>query len=137
MIRTFTTSFLLSATLAGYALLTLGATTKTFFQTGYEGTQVFLDWNVPNETGIVSYEVDRKDAAEAAYVRLNRQLPDGQGHYRFVDATSYRDVSSLAKPATYRLTIRSTTGEESFTSVPNLIPNAVERSWGSVKIMFR
>ncbi|SHI65692.1 hypothetical protein SAMN02745146_1306 [Hymenobacter daecheongensis DSM 21074] len=118
--------------------LALGATI-TLFQASFDGTNVRVDWEVTNEAGVDSYEIWRKANNEPSFGRLTTVAPTAQRRYQFLDTNVYRGVAGTTSggPFTYRLTVRTTTGDQNYTTVLNPTPSAVQRSWGSIKSMFR
>ncbi len=129
---------LLSATLAWAATITL-------FQATYDNSAIRVAWEVANETGVQSYELHRKANTEPAFARLTNVAPTGQTRYQYLDTDVYRapvdpTVTTGAQaggPYTYRLTVHTTTGDQVYTSSLGQTPSAVQRSWGSIKSMFR
>ncbi|GAB2961067.1 hypothetical protein GCM10027048_31360 [Hymenobacter coalescens] len=124
------------------AASTAWAVTVTMFQATLEGAAaVRLDWEVANETGLLGFELYRKGASDAVFSRLTTVAPTGQRRYQYSDTNLYRGTTSTAStntgPYSYRLTVKSSTGEQSYTVVLNQTPSAVQRSWGSIKSMFR
>ncbi len=115
------------------------AATVTFFQTSYDGTNVRVEWEVANETGIQGFEIYRKANGETTFSRLSAVSPNGQRRYQYVDANVYRGTAGTTGggPFTYRLLVRTATGDQSYTTILSQTPSAVQRSWGSIKSMFR
>ncbi|MCC2546821.1 hypothetical protein LJY25_10230 [Hymenobacter sp. BT175] len=114
------------------------AATVTFFQTSYDGTNVRVEWELANEAGVQGFEIYRKASSESTYSRLSAISPNGQRRYQYVDANVYRGTPGAGGgPFTYRLLVRTSTGDQSYTTVLSQTPSAVQRSWGSIKSMFR
>ncbi|RYU84239.1 hypothetical protein [Hymenobacter persicinus] len=115
----------------------LGATI-TMFQASFDGTNVRLEWEATNEAGVENYEVWRKANNEPSFTRLITVPPTAQRRYLYLDTNVYRGTAgSTGSPFTYRLTVRTTSGDQNYTTVLNAAPSAVQRSWGSIKSMFR
>ena len=110
--------------------------TITLFQATFDGSNVRVTWEVANEAGVQSYELYRKANNEPAFGRLSTMSPSGQARYQYLDTDVYRGTQG-GGPYTYRLTVRTTTGDQSYTSTLGQTPSAVQRSWGSIKSMFR
>lgn len=109
------------------------------FTAVYQGTDMKLEWELPSEDGIVQYELARKRPDESNYVRIALLAPSGMGSYTYLDQTLYKDLQTQGSPTTlsYRLLIKTQSGTQShFVNVTNA-PTAVQRSWGSIKSMFR
>jgi len=70
----------------------------------------------------------------------------GQRRYQYLDTNVYRlsgPGATVPTPAagngpyTYRLTVRSPNGDQSYLTILVGTPSAVQRSWGTIKSMFR
>ena len=131
--RRTTTLFFTCCLLLG--TLAYGATI-TLFQASFDGTNVRVEWEVTNETGVQGYDLWRKANNEPAYAHMGTQAPTSQRRYQFLDTNMYRGTAS-GGPFTYRLTVHTTTGDQNYTTVLSTTPSAVQRSWGSIKSMFR
>ncbi|MCB2407216.1 hypothetical protein [Hymenobacter lucidus] len=123
---------LLAATLAYGATITL-------FQATFDGTNVRLEWEVTNESGVQNYDIWRKSNNEPSFARMTTVAPGGQRRYLYLDDNVYRGINGTngGGPFTYRLTVHTTAGDQNYTTVLNTTPSAVQRSWGSIKSMFR
>jgi hypothetical protein len=128
---------LLSAVVAMAASLTL-------FTAVYDGANVRVDWEVNTETDVTGFELARKAASETNFTTVTTTATTGQRRYQYLDTNVYRSTAggtptALAGsgPFTYRLTVRSTTGDQSYLTVLAGTPSAVQRSWGTIKSMFR
>ena len=122
------------------------AATLTLFTAAYSGTVVRVEWEVDAETGLTGFELSRKSATETSFTLVNSTAVSGQRRYLFLDANVYRGTGTITNtntatagngPYTYRLTLRSPAGDQSFTTVLAGTPSAVQRSWGTIKSMFR
>ncbi|GAB3739851.1 hypothetical protein GCM10027594_19950 [Hymenobacter agri] len=116
------------------------AATLTLFTAAYSGTVVKVDWEVSNEVDVTGFELARKSASDASYTAVSTTAATGQRRYSYLDANVYRGTSTtgtLGGPYTYRLTVRSSTGDQSYLTVLAGTPSAVQRSWGTIKSMFR
>lgn len=120
--------------------LAFGATV-TLFQASYDNSTVHVVWEVANESGVQNYDLYRKANNEPTFTKLTTISPSGQSRYQYVDAAVYRgsanSFGSLGSPFTYRLMVRTTTDDQSYNSTPGQTPSAIQRSWGSIKSMFR
>ena len=111
----------------------------TLFQASFDGTNVRIEWEVASETGVQSYDIWRKANNEPTFARMGTVQPSSQRRYLYLDTNVYRGVvgTNGGGPFTYRLTVHTTTGDQNYTSVLSMTPSAVQRSWGSIKSMFR
>jgi hypothetical protein len=115
--------------------LAMGATI-TLFQAVFDNNNIRVTWEVASETGVQSYDLYRRTDTETAFSRLTTVPPSGQARYQYLDTDVYRSAQSSGT-FTYRLTVRTATGDQSYTSTLGQTPSAVQRSWGSIKSMFR
>ena len=117
------------------------AATLTVFTAAYSGTLVRVDWEVNTETDVTGFELARKGATEASYTVVNTTAATGMRHYQYLDANVYRGTTPTPAagngPYTYRLTVRGPGGDQSYLTVLAGTPSAVQRSWGTIKSMFR
>ena len=118
------------------------AATLTLFTAAYSGTVVKVEWEVSNEVDITGFELARKSATETSYSMVSTTAATGQRRYLYLDTNVYRGTAGTAAtaaggPYTYRLTVRSPTGDQSYLTVLAGTPSAVQRSWGTIKSMFR
>ena len=119
------------------------AATLTVFTAAYSGTVVRVDWEVNTETDVTGFELARKGATETSYTAVTTTAATGMRHYQDLDANVYRTTGGTTAPAagngpyTYRLTVRGPGGDQSYLTVLAGTPSAVQRSWGTIKSMFR
>ncbi len=114
------------------------------FVAAFAGTDVRLEWQVEDESNIAAFEVWRKKADESSYTRINIVNTNGSGSYYLLDDGLYKNAATAEKPAqanalSYRLALKlqnGTTGQSYFVTVSQG-PSAVQRSWGSIKAMFK
>ena len=118
------------------------AATLTLFTASYDGANVRIEWEVNTETDVTGFELSRKSATETNYTAVSTFSPTGQRRYLYTDTNVYRTgggttTQSFGGPFTYRLTVRSPSGDQSYLTVLSGTPSAVQRSWGTIKSMFR
>ena len=141
MVRTGSAALLLVLVSVVVAL----AATLTLFTVAYDGTgtAVRVEWEVSSETDVTGFELTRKAAAETTYTPITTVAANGQRRYLYTDTNVYRMLPGSGTPAntsgsfTYRLTVRSPNGDQSYLTVLAGTPSAVQRSWGTIKSMFR
>ena len=128
--------------------LTVWAVTLTMFTAAYDGSLVRVEWEVASETDITGFELARKGAADPSFLPVSNVVPTGQRRYQYLDPNVYRSVAGSTGPGssagglgggpfTYRLVVRSASGDQSFSTLLAGTPSAVQRSWGTIKSMFR
>ena len=118
------------------------AASLTLFTAGYDGANVRIDWEVNTETDVTGFEISRKAATETSYTAVSTVTPTGQRRYQYLDTNVYRTTAgntgtAAGGPFTYRLTLKSPGGDQSYLTVLAGTPSAVQRSWGTIKSMFR
>ncbi len=119
---------------AGLAL----ATTLLLFMASYDGTAVRVQWEVATETDITSFELSRRKPNDLDFEALATLLPTGQRHYEFADTCLVEGRSGLLQgPVAYRLTLRGPGPDQTYTTTEAGTVSMVERSWGTIKSMFR
>ena len=118
--------------------------TLLLFTAAYDGTIVRVEWEVNSETDVSGFDLARKAAAETSYTMVSSVVPTGQRRYQYLDTNVYRTTggstptpANAGGPFTYRLTVRGPNGDQSYLTVLAGTPSAVQRSWGTIKSMFR
>jgi hypothetical protein len=127
--------------LAATLLVLLGglaatAATATVFTAMLDGGHVRVEWEMSTEADVAGFDLYRKSAAEPGYALLTSIVPTGQRRYVYADRNGYRG-SIGAGPASYRLLVRGDGGEQTYTTSLTPTPSAVQRSWDTIKSMFR
>ena len=118
------------------SLLVLAATVTVFTVT-LDGSNVRVEWEVNTEADVTSFDIYRKSVADPTYSLLSNIIPTGQRRYLYTDRNVYRGVAG-GGPFTYRLTVHGgANGEQTYTANLAQTPSAVQRSWGTIKSMFR
>ncbi len=120
------------------------AASLTLFTAVYDGSSVRVEWEVNTETDVTGFELARKAASETTFTTVSSVVPTGQRRYQYLDTNVYRlaagstTASTLGGgPFTYRLTLHGPGGDQSYLTVLAGTPSAVQRSWGTIKSMFR
>ena len=113
-------------------------TALQYFQAIPEGSEIRLDWEVNSENGINRFEVFRKLEGEPLFYRIATVTPNGLKRYSYEDADMFRnDQANPQKTIQYKLSILGSGGETAHYATVLFNPSAVQRSWGSIKSMFR
>jgi hypothetical protein len=122
------------------------AASLSLFSAAYDSSRIRIDWEVTTETDVTGFDLARKGSNETSYTAVGSITPNGQRRYTYYDANVFRTAPSggttatpaqLGGPFTYRLTIHSPAGDQSFLTVLAGTPSSVQRSWGTIKSMFR
>jgi len=96
-----------------------------------------LEWQLNSEDGIVQYEIARKRPDETNYTHLATITPSSAVGYTYIDETLYKDQQGQTVYLSYRLSVKTQSGTNTYFLNVNNSPTAVQRSWGSIKSMFR
>lgn len=106
------------------------------FVATYQGADIRLEWKVSEESGVSGFEISRKKDSDAGYTRLAEVPASNQASYSWVDDNLYKDGDAMEN-ISYRLTALTNSGPKYFYANIQHSPTAVQRSWGSIKSMFR
>ncbi|MVN76808.1 hypothetical protein GO988_10785 [Hymenobacter sp. HMF4947] len=104
----------------------------------YDGSAVRVEWEVNTETDVTGFDLSRKSPDETDFRVISRVVPTGQLRYSFADTCLYRSHSGLLQgPVAYRLTVRGPGPDQAYTTTVAGTVSTLERSWGTIKSMFR
>lgn len=106
------------------------------FTASYQGVDVRLDWSVGQEQGIEAFELFRRKNEAEDFRRIATIPAAGRLSYSFLDDDLYKNQGG--HQVQYRLTVRRNDGtvQHFFTHIQHN-PTTVQRSWGSIKAMFK
>lgn len=104
------------------------------FNAAYQGSEVRLEWRAESENDVQAFEISRKRPEESTYTRIAVINPAGTGSYSYVD-----DMLKSGQPSqlTYKLVVRGSSQSQTYFAALSGSPTAVQRSWGSIKSMFK
>lgn len=108
--------------------------TLNYFHASPDGSDVIVAWEVPSEAGVTDFRVWRKMNDETQYAYLDHVLPTGALNYRFHDYTVFKDD---AKTISYKLQVLQNGAVFTYYTDITHNPTSVQRTWGSIKAMFR
>lgn len=126
------TSILAALLLSSFVAL---AATVSVFTVTLDGSNVRVEWEVTTETDVTGFDLFRKSAAEPNFALLATIVPTGQRRYLYTDRNVYRGAAG--GPFTYRLMVHGGGTDQSYLANLAQTPSAVQRSWGTIKSMFR
>ncbi len=109
----------------------------TSFNGTFEGIDARLNWEVSAETGVQRFELWRHSAADPALQKIATVQPTGALRYSLLDQNLYKTNDATIGAFTYKLTCVTTSGDFNYGFTLSQTPSAVQRSWGSIKSMFR
>lgn len=108
--------------------------TLNYFHASPDGADVVVAWEVPSEAGITDFRVWRKVNDETQYVYLDHVVPNGSMNYNYQDYTVFKDE---AKTISYKLQVCQNGAVFTYYTDITHNPTSVQRTWGSIKAMFR
>jgi hypothetical protein len=107
------------------------------FTASYQGSDVRLEWHVSDAAANADFEIHRKKAGEDSYVKLGDVNGTGSDVYTFIDDNLYKNTDVAQAALSYKLVVKMASGSEQTITGIERNPTAVQRSWGSIKVMFR
>ena len=119
-----------------FLILTAFQVQVSSFQAVYQGADIRLEWKVSDESEVSVYEIFRKKDTDANYTKLTDVAQSGSGTYTWVDDNLYKTGEGIEN-ISYRLAANTSGGPKYFYATIQHSPTAVQRSWGSIKSMFR
>ena len=130
------TIFFSTLSAAIFLILTAFQVQVSSFQAVYQGADIRLEWKVTDESEVSVYEIFRKKDTDANYTKLTDVAQSGSGSYTWVDDNLYKTGDGIEN-ISYRLAANTSAGPKYFYATIQHSPTAVQRSWGSIKSMFR
>jgi len=135
--RTRNSSNILILTLAFVCLNLVGwgqSITLNYFNASPDGSDVLVSFEVPHENGVNNFKLYRKIDEDPSWTFLDNISPSGDFVYTHLDYTIFKDE---AKNITYKLLVYQ--NGTVYTYYTNILhnPTSVQRTWGSIKSMFK
>jgi hypothetical protein len=122
-----------------FALLPLTAFSAgevDFFSATFNGSVVRLDWKLSLRQQ-ANFEVWRKRPDETSYTKLADLDYNGTEVYTFEDENLFKGQGGQQVAFSYKLVVHQTSQVQNYLATVENGPTAVQRSWGSIKMMFR
>lgn len=106
-----------------------------YFNISPDGSDVILEWQMKTEESVVEYRLFRKFNNEPLQAHIATISPDGVGSYQYLDDDIFKTESEVI---TYELQVlMSDNTVHQFQASLSHNPTSVQRTWGSIKSMFR
>lgn len=106
-----------------------------YFKAKTISDRVILEWKSLSESDLINYQIERKRESQSSYETVKTITPTGSGSvYSFEDIGLYK---TNGETISYRLNIKSTTGNYIMDVTADYKSTAVRRTWGSIKAMFK
>jgi hypothetical protein len=101
------------------------------------GNEIKLNWIVDSELELQNFELSRKSPSDNSYLKIVTIAPNGTGEYQYIDALAAKQLSTGSTNGySYKLVARSANNAFTYYSSTGGA-TAVQRSWGSIKSMFK
>ena len=117
-----------------YVQVNAQALTLNYFNATPDGSDVVVAFELPTEDGVTNMKVWRKIDNEAQFTFLDHIQPTGSMEYRYLDYTIFKDDP---RTITYRLQVYRNGAVFTYHTTILHNPTSVQRTWGSIKAMFR
>ncbi|MDP5169753.1 MAG: hypothetical protein NWR72_05880 [Bacteroidia bacterium] len=127
----FCLGFLISGARVAYAQTIL----LNYFNISPDGSDVVLEWDIQSETNVKEYRIFRRLNNEPLQAHLATISPNGLGKYQYLDDDMFKTESEVIH---YELQVVMVNNEvHQFQATLSHNPTSVQRTWGSIKSMFR
>ena len=98
-----------------------------------EAASVIVNWQITDEGNIQEYQLFRK-INEGAFKMVATIQSDGSGNYTYIDDDIFKNDSQTL---TYELQVMKNSRLHKFYTTLSHNPTAIQRTWGSIKSMFK
>lgn len=111
----------------------------TLFRARYNDAGERMQEQGSNESDVPAYDLCRKASVEPAFARWAAVSSSGFGPYPYFDPNVYCGTAAaqIGGPFNYRFSVRTATGDQTYTNALSQTAGPMQRSWGSIKSMFR
>ena len=107
-----------------------------YFHGRSEGEDVRLEWKTGEEVNLQNFKIERK-TPQSSFVEISTIEPKGSNsYYTYLDQSAYKSNDMIF---VYRLKIVDSNGQSSYSNEVTVSHSVsgVNRTWGSIKAMFR
>lgn len=98
-----------------------------------EAANVVVNWQITDESSIAEFKLYRK-IGEGAFKMVGIIPSNGIGNYAYVDDDIFKNDSQIL---TYELQVMKNNRLHKFYTTLSHNPTAIQRTWGSIKSMFK
>jgi hypothetical protein len=123
-------SLLLWVSFFAYASVTI-----KYFTISPVGTEIKLQWEAQSETGITEFQLWKRTPSSGA-VKIHSIIPNGNKVYAYTDANVMK-TNETQQTYIYTLRVMQGSAYTDFTQTINHNPTSIQRTWGSIKSMFK
>ena len=99
-----------------------------------DGADVLLEWDIPDETAVLEYRIYRRQNQNPNQDHIVTIKADGSGRYQYLDDGIFKRDSKVIH---YDLEIIQEKRTDTFTNSITHNPTSIQRTWGSIKAMFK
>jgi hypothetical protein len=127
--------FLLSfGCLAGYQSLQAQTVLLNYFTVSSDGSDVVLEWEVQDEAAVQEFRIFRRMNDEPTGAHVVTVKPNGLRSYQHLDDGIFKDNGQVIS---YELQIVTAQRTDTYQASLSHNPTSIQRTWGSIKAMFR
>lgn len=105
-----------------------------YFNLVSDGADILVEWEVENEKDISRFDLFRRFADENTFTSVISIEPNGNLKYEFLDDDIFK---SSSRTVVYELHVVTESKTIKFTKELLHSPTSIQRTWGSIKSMFR
>ena len=110
-------------------------TQVTTFKLTPNGADILLEWEMKNEEGVSEFQVYRKINNEPTLTFVANLMVNGSLKYKFLDDDIFKQSGRIIQ---YELHVIKDGEILKFASLPLAhTPTSIQRTWGSIKSLFR
>ena len=120
--------------LLGYQQATAQAVLLNYFTVSSDGSDVVLEWEVQDEAAVQEFRIFRKINDEPTGAHVVTVKPNGLNSYQHLDDGIFKDNGRVI---TYELQIVTAVRTDTYQASLSHNPTSIQRTWGSIKAMFR
>lgn len=121
--------------LSSVCFFAYASVTLKYFTASPSGTEIKLQWEVQAETGITEFQLWKRTSSNGA-VKIYSVIPNGNKIYSYTDANVMK-TNETQQTYIYTLRILQGSAYTDFTQTVNHSPTSIQRTWGSIKSMFK
>ena len=105
-----------------------------YFNINTDGSDILLEWEIQSENNVSEYRLFRKMNDEPDYTFVGTVTANGNLKYQFLDDGIFKTDSRTIH---YELQVVVGNKTQSFHVSVSHNPTSIQRTWGSIKSMFR
>jgi hypothetical protein len=105
-----------------------------YFNINTEGADIVLEWEVQSENNVSEYRLFRKINNEPDYSYVSTVTANGSLRYQYLDGNIFKNAGRVIH---YELQVVVGNKIQTFNVSVSHNPTSIQRTWGSIKSMFR